>query len=315
MLLYVDEEIEPAALDRAVHVTKSVSGKLTLAAVVKPSRSQVLITRDSFDLDEVERLLVEDRKRRLEEMAETIDHSGLEIATRVLVGDPVNAIIRAVTKEGFDFVAKTPDPSHGIRQHLFGSVDMRLMRACPCTVAIGRPKPEGYSGNAVAAIDYDDDDETKKRLNREILDAVSFAIGAAYSEVHVVHAWSLYGETLLASGRGKMPPERFQQALEKEEIRREEWFVSLIDDYRATLSADEASRFTPTLELRRGDPKIIIPERVNELDADVLAMGTVGRAGISRFVIGNTAEAILHRVNCSVEAYKPEGFVTPKLAT
>jgi universal stress protein E len=40
-------------------------------------------------------------------------------------------------------------------------------------------------------------------------------------------------------------------------------------------------------------------------------MGTVGRAGIAGLLIGNTAEKILHQVECSVMTVKPDGFVSP----
>jgi universal stress protein E len=40
-------------------------------------------------------------------------------------------------------------------------------------------------------------------------------------------------------------------------------------------------------------------------------MGTLGRAGIGGILIGNTAETILNRIDCSVMAIKPRGFVTP----
>ena len=40
-------------------------------------------------------------------------------------------------------------------------------------------------------------------------------------------------------------------------------------------------------------------------------MGTVGRTGIPGVIIGNTAEAILNRVTCSVLAVKPPDFETP----
>jgi universal stress protein E len=40
-------------------------------------------------------------------------------------------------------------------------------------------------------------------------------------------------------------------------------------------------------------------------------MGTLGRAGIAGLLIGNTAEKILHQVECSVMTVKPDGFVSP----
>jgi nucleotide-binding universal stress UspA family protein len=44
---------------------------------------------------------------------------------------------------------------------------------------------------------------------------------------------------------------------------------------------------------------------------DLIIMGTVARTGIPGFLMGNTAETILNRIECSVLAIKPAGFVTP----
>ena len=50
---------------------------------------------------------------------------------------------------------------------------------------------------------------------------------------------------------------------------------------------------------------------ITRLQADLVVMGTVARTGISGLLIGNTAEAILEQVQCSVLAVKPHGFVSP----
>jgi len=44
---------------------------------------------------------------------------------------------------------------------------------------------------------------------------------------------------------------------------------------------------------------------------DLIVMGTLARAGVEGLLIGNTAEKILSRIDCSVLALKPEGFVSP----
>ena len=40
-------------------------------------------------------------------------------------------------------------------------------------------------------------------------------------------------------------------------------------------------------------------------------MGTLARTGIEGYLIGNTAETVLQRVECSVLTTKPDGFVSP----
>ncbi len=41
---------------------------------------------------------------------------------------------------------------------------------------------------------------------------------------------------------------------------------------------------------------------------DLLVLGTVARSGLGGFFIGNTAEKILNRIQCSVLALKPSEF-------
>jgi len=315
ILLYADAELDPALLDRVVHIAKVVGAKLTLAAVVESAQSQVCLTMGSLDLGEVEHLLIEDRQRQLDEAVSSIDNPDVTIATRVFPGNAVDAIIQAVMTGRYDFLVKRPMPSHGLRQRLFGSVDMRLLRACPCPVTISHLKPGGYSRRAVTAVDYSGESQTNARLNEALLDFAAFGLETEFAEMHIVHAWSLYGESLLARGRGKIPPERLKDLVEQERAKRQQWLENLVDEYRNTLDDDRSKLFNPKLELLHGDPTVVIPQRVKELDADLLSIGTVSRTGLSGWLIGNTAEAILNRIDCSVVTLKPEGFVSPVSAT
>jgi nucleotide-binding universal stress UspA family protein len=315
ILLYVDAELDPAVLDRVVHIASVAGAKLTLAAVVEPAQSQISLTRGSQDLAKVEQLLIEDRQRELDGAASSIKNPSISIATRVFLGSADDSIIRAVMTGQYDVLTKQPTPSHGLRQRLLGCLDRRLLRGCPCPVAINRVKPGGYSGRTVTALDYSGDDEAKARLNEALLDFVAFGLETEFPEMHIVHAWRLYGESLLAHGRGKIPPERLKDLVEEERAKRQQWLDNLVDEYRNSLDKDRAKRFNPKVELLRGDPTVVIPQRVKELDADLLSIGTVSRTGLSSWLIGNTAEAILDCIDCSVVTLKPEGFVPPVSAT
>lgn len=44
---------------------------------------------------------------------------------------------------------------------------------------------------------------------------------------------------------------------------------------------------------------------------NLLVVGTVACDGVSGLIIGNTAEAVLDDVRCSVLTVKPRGFVSP----
>jgi nucleotide-binding universal stress UspA family protein len=53
-------------------------------------------------------------------------------------------------------------------------------------------------------------------------------------------------------------------------------------------------------------------KRVAEhVQADLIAMGTVGRSGIKGLLLGNTAEKVLGACDLSMLTVKPDGFVSP----
>jgi len=60
-----------------------------------------------------------------------------------------------------------------------------------------------------------------------------------------------------------------------------------------------------------GSPKTSVSEFALKINAELVVMGTVARTGLPGFFIGNTAESILGKLDCSVLAVKPAGFKTP----
>ncbi len=55
----------------------------------------------------------------------------------------------------------------------------------------------------------------------------------------------------------------------------------------------------------------MIPNFAKDHDVDLVVMGTLGRLSDRGVFIGDTAERILNRLECSVLALKPAGFVSP----
>jgi nucleotide-binding universal stress UspA family protein len=60
-----------------------------------------------------------------------------------------------------------------------------------------------------------------------------------------------------------------------------------------------------------GTPWKEIQRLVQQLNADLIVIGTVGRNGIEGLLLGNTAEKVLDHCDCSVLTVKPDGFVSP----
>jgi nucleotide-binding universal stress UspA family protein len=121
----------------------------------------------------------------------------------------------------------------------------------------------------------------------------------------------LYGESILRSPRASVNSGKVDSLVEKERSWRQEKLEKLVENFRSKLKRSEAARFAPETHLVKGDPGSAIPIELERLRADLLVMGTFSRRGLTGFVIGNTAETILHRLECSVVVTKPGGFVSP----
>ena len=65
------------------------------------------------------------------------------------------------------------------------------------------------------------------------------------------------------------------------------------------------------IHIGEGDADAVVADICDEIDADVLVIGTVGREGISGVLIGNTAELVVDKVDCDVIVVKPSDGVLP----
>jgi manganese transport protein len=71
----------------------------------------------------------------------------------------------------------------------------------------------------------------------------------------------------------------------------------LLDQYQTEVQAAEIDT---SVFLGFGNPKTIIPEKVNEFNADLLLMGAHGHAGLKDIIFGTTVDNVRHKVNIPV---------------
>jgi nucleotide-binding universal stress UspA family protein len=62
-----------------------------------------------------------------------------------------------------------------------------------------------------------------------------------------------------------------------------------------------ASGFNVMSTLEEGDPKSTIIDVASEWNADLIVLGSHGRKGLDRYLMGSVAESVARHANCSVE--------------
>jgi nucleotide-binding universal stress UspA family protein len=56
--------------------------------------------------------------------------------------------------------------------------------------------------------------------------------------------------------------------------------------------------------VRQGDPRTAIVDAADEWQADLIVVGSHGRTGLKRLVIGSVAQAVVSHAHCSVEVVR-----------
>tara|TARA_R110002049_G_scaffold50370_3_gene143085 strand:+ start:126608 stop:127585 length:978 start_codon:yes stop_codon:yes gene_type:complete len=300
ILCYVGTETSEVAISRAVSLAVQHGASLTVMDVVKPMPKALGLVTELSPPKELEELVVRDHRRKLlDRMAEYSD-TAISMEVVVATGDPATEIIRHVVTEGVDLVVKTAN-GFSPAGRLFGSVARSLLRMCPCPVWLLKPEIHGSFDRVVAAIDLDAEDEVHQNLNREILESAFSIAASENAELHVVNAWGVWMEGALRNKAGDDAVDRMI-GMQESKIRR------ALDELLQAPMADDKNIH---IHLKQGDAPTVIRTAVDEIEADLIVMGTVCRTGVDGFLIGNTAESIIPELTCSMLALKPQGFVSP----
>jgi len=305
ILLFCDFETKQnQAVARAVSLASQNQARLTVMAVVKDVPENMGMAITAISPQELFQLVVEGCQ---ETLVSDIKKQGVETESMVVTGTPFIEIIRQVLRGKHDLVILAAEGKGGIKQRLFGSTSMHLMRKCPCPVWVVKPAKRTKYKKVMAAVDVTNDfpdDDNRQSLNPLIIELASSLARMDNSELHVVQVWSVYGEGYMQV-RGNMSDESLQnlrRTNKQEYVSRLDRLLSGVD-----LKGIISHRHMP----RNIDISKAIVKLEKSKAIDLLVMGTVCRTGLSGFIIGNTAEKVLSEVNCSVLTVKPEGFVTP----
>ena len=138
--------------------------------------------------------------------------------------------------------------------------------------------------------------------------AFEIAASKATSEVHLVNVVQLYGTQALidypAEPSGFMSVSMADATAQVEGYAKRQWqaFFGERDESAAARSA----RVIPHLRLEA--PAHEIAQLAADVEADLVVVGTQGRRGISRLLLGSVAEAVVRLAPCPVYVVRPKAL-------
>lgn len=310
-------EASKPALERAVALAENNQAELMVVDVIPRLPAGIGIPDGGPVSRDYQTAMVIEHEARIAALVEPYLQR-LDIQHKVLLGTSFLEVIRAVLRNGHDLVIKCPESPSWL-DRFFSGDDMHLLRKCPCPVWLVKPRASKTYKRILAAVDVDEgytpkEQDTRHRMNVQILEMASSLAISESAELHVVHAW----ESMRAMINGfvfssDISSERLAADIEQERRQHQQLLDELL---RRINTESESTRgaldyLKPRTHLLKGAACKEIPALAKRLGVDCIVMGTVARTGVRGFFIGNTAETILEQIDCSVLAIKPRGFVTP----
>ncbi len=304
------------AVERAVALAENNQAGLTVVSMIERFAAAAEMLESEATPADLQALVVQGHEQHLTALIEPYQDR-IPIQTQVLTGIPFLEIVREVLRCEYDLVIK-PTEAQDWLERLFSSNDMHLLRKCPCPVWLIKPEAPKTCRRILAAVDVSDDYpqaelQTRHALNQKVLETAGALALSEFAELHIVHVWDAVGESLMRTRAPFMSgtDDTIIRYVEQVRKRHQHNLDALILEMTRRLGQDAIDYLKPQIHLIKGLARKEVPALSRQLEADLIVMGTVARTGIPGFIMGNTAEAILNQIDCSVLAIKPPGFVTP----
>lgn len=202
---------------------------------------------------------------------------GVELSQLIVDGDPDVALADAARELGADLIVVGTHGRTGVRRIALGSVAEKTIRLAASSVLVVRgPAPPGGYRQVVAGSDY------SEAADGAVASAIAMA--APGGEVRLVHAWSAPYLEYDLTGRMIEALRQAEEQIAGEQLRR-------------MRSWPRPADVDLTLDVTYGVPFVVLDGYV---DADLIVVGTHGRRGVRRFLIGSVAESTVRHARCTV---------------
>lgn len=238
--------------------------------------------------------LVDEEAEKAGQLASKLSSLGVNASFKAVWDWPHGDAIR---REAFAANADLIIVSFGAGRHRhIGARDWRFLAECPLPVLVVNSTGEKHYRRVLAAVDPVHAHAKPAELDEHIAGlgtAVSERTGASIELVHGFVPLARYGADL---GDGMpLPLNDAEKALERS---RREALADL---------ARKAGIDAKSTRLVEGQPEAVLEDLVGGDDSCLLVMGALSRGKLADFVIGSTAERVLHHAPCDVLLVKPAG--------
>ncbi|MGF1702546.1 universal stress protein UspE [Photobacterium makurazakiensis] len=301
ILVVVDptQDHQPA-LSRAIHLAKrNPETKITLFLAIYDFSYEMTSMLSADERQAMRRGVILQREEWLKDITRPYIDEGFDIQLTVVWHNrPYEAIIAEVFSQHHNLLIKATHDHDKIGSVIFTPTDWHLLRKCPCPVLMVKDHSWPENGKVLASVNLAADNETHDLLNDTIVNEASAFAGLLNAEVNLVNAYPATPVNITIE-LPEFDPASYTDAVRGHHL------TSMKSLRQKHGLAQEQTHVV------EGLPEDVIPQVAEDLDAELVILGTTGRTGLSAVFIGNTAEHTIDSLNCDLLALKPAGYVSP----
>jgi len=227
----------------------------------------------------LERHMREDGERLLDRIQSLLPMPAGPSTKRLQIGSPAEVIVTTAEDQNVDLIVMGARGLGPIKERLFGSVSHRVLTLAPCAKLI-------VNGPVKAM----------KRILLPLQGPYDTDAAVRFLQLKPFH--EPVEVTLLTVLPATRPPwpidAAIAEGLEEQVLLNARDFI---DDVAARLRTIGYQACGVAV---LGTPADIILREVSTLQSDLILMGSRGRQGVARFVLGSVSHAVLHKMTCPV---------------
>lgn len=295
VLVVIDpSQQEQKALSRAVEIARLTHCHLTVFLSIYDLSYEMTTMLSGEEREAMRLAVMADKRDWIDELMARYIPSGMAFNVTVEVvwhNRPFEAIIEHAKQGDYDLIVKATHPHDSLKALIFTPTDWHLLRKAPCAVLLVKEHAWPMHGKVLACINAGSQKDYHLQLNDRLIKVGSQMAALLEAELHCVNAY---------------PGTPIQVAIEIPEFNAMEYSEKMLHHHQDALHrlAQHYSIAPNACHIKEGLPEDVIPRVAEQLDAEMVVIGTIGRTGLSAAIIGNTAEYVIDRLNCDVLALR-----------
>jgi nucleotide-binding universal stress UspA family protein len=254
-------------LHHAAEIANWANGTIRLLYVA--DTTEVSVTRTG---GEVVDGLIEHGEEILETATATLDTLGTDYATDIVQGTPAETIVDYAERRGHDVIVMPTQGRTGLSRYLLGSVTEKVVRLSETPVLTARMQPD-------------------EKLTYPYGDILVPTDGSSAAESAAVHALNLAAtldstvHVISVVDTGSLGPDVRSETLASAGKDAATEAVATIENAAERQGIDDVHT-----HVEHGSPDSGILEYIDDEEIDAVVMGTTGRRGVERVLLGSVAE-------------------------